>query len=1166
MQERILGKSMVDILGDIEIPEENIENDFIEDEENLNESTEEDVDLEVVDYTEEDYNADTLDDESILYILGIEPEDDASEFVKYADIISQYKDLRRKHPTYSIWLKGDYGVYVVGKIVDESTDLVVVDEEAEEDSEESALETVSEDIYSYSFPEELTEDDIRAAEKYFGLKFLDTDEEDVLLQGSKEALKEFGEKWLGGYELHPDYLYKESDDINEDFEEEEVDSLLTEDLKKVFDDYYTNVFNDVSDLVNVLSADPTFKLKDTPEQMVMGTYGKWLVNKIYKGNVVEMADLTNPLSDLSKDAKETLTNYNIIKNKLPREESQYKDIFKFKTLQELKDFVKSHEEIITSGMSDWQKKARDFGKEAQFLGSTENFEVYSPSTWEASKFLRDRLGHDNAEWCTGQASSPHYFNSYTSDDGKLFIFLHKKNTSRPNNKYQLCLKYGEFREFKNANNNEYRGATNNSRGFEGFLTDNPELIKLINQSIPEIKNSDGFKFISSIEDIMEKQEVEISISLFNKIISKNIILSNCKELTLTSDNTNSYSLDSTTKYLPTIKKLIVKGVNLKNCDISSSNLSVSFNNLANISVNNLKIDGTFNLPTVEEIRFENCQISSNVFNKAQLFAGNTNLKKLSFVGCSTDGELHIPVAMFAGDRSLEEIDMPFNITQILPAAFKGCDNLKKVYIGTAKVQITQDNRDLLKGKIKVKKSMLTAEEPKNESLTLEEALDPSIPAELKPFILYDMNKTIGSMSRDGYSHGNGYFWFKNKPIPATAVKATPLNSIPSANSKIFKDETSMVVILYPVEKWWEARDGGEYTLVTGNKTYAVFFKEGRDRQIFSKDIDSDYVTSAYSPRYRYSGYKYPDAEIAKENRAADYWYGKLIYLSDKRPELIEVAKTTEAKAYVLTFDEESLVNISSARKREREKLPFNYYRDKELALMKKQHRDREDIFNEIKGAITDLSGYRVVSVSSKVIQNILNKPLEKILENMKTDMTTLKTNLISALTTYTDSILSGNGVDLSSGIEGMNNTFIDKANDLFTLYNEFIKTLNTHLPTYVELTDKQNKETILSEDDDFKLYTARENLSRYLGNNFNLDGSYNAADIERTIISKLSPYYTEIKDSLDRGLGNSFISTSRSDSLPKMLILINNIKYLNNVISLIKYDSIDVDVDTSEEN
>lgn len=849
MQERILGKSMVDILGDIEIPEENIENDFIEDEENLNESTEEeDVDLEVVEYSEDEYNADTLDDESILYILGIEPEDDASEFVKYADVISQYKALRKKHPRYSICLKGDYGVYVFGIVIDESTDLVVVDEESE--IYPGGEGTVFEDIYSYSFPEELTENDIRAAEKYFGLKFLDTNEEGVLLKGSKEALKEFGEKWLGGYELHPDYLYKENDDINEDFKEEEVDSLLTEDLKKVFDDYYTDVFKDVGELISVLSADPTFKLQDTPEQMVMGTYGKWLVNKIYKGNVVEMAELTNPLSDLSKDTKETLTNYNIIKNKLPREESQYKDIFKFKTLQELKDFVKSHDEILTSGMSDWQKKARDFGKEAQFLGSTENFEVYSPSTWEASKFLRDRLGHSDAAWCTGRPDSDYHFKDYTSScDGKLFIFLHKTNTSRPDNKYQLALRRGEFREFENGSNRTYKGATTNQNGFEQFLTDNPELIKLINKSIPEIKNTAVFKFISSIESIMEKQEVEIDISFFNTIISNNVILSKCKELTITSDNNNSYSFDSTTKYLPNIRKLIVKGVNINSCDIDSSNLSVAFNNLANISVNNLKIDGAFNLPTVEEIRFENCRLSSNVFNTAQLFAGNTNLKKLSFVGCSAEGELHIPVAMFAGDRSLEEIDMPFNITQILPAAFKGCDNLKKVYIGTAKVQITQDNRDLLKGKIKVKKSMLTTEEPKNESLTLKEALDPSIPAELKPFILYDINKTRGSMSSDDYRHGDGYFWFKGKSIPVTSIKATPLNSIPSANSKVFKDENSMVVILYPVQKWWERNSENEYTLATGGNTYAVFFEEGRERRIFSKNDNTNYISREYSPRY-----------------------------------------------------------------------------------------------------------------------------------------------------------------------------------------------------------------------------------------------------------------------------------------------------------------------------
>ena len=63
-------------------------------------------------------------EEEIFDILGIEPEN----YENSKHLLPQFRKLARKWDENNIWLRGDLGHYINGKIVDETEDLIVVDE------------------------------------------------------------------------------------------------------------------------------------------------------------------------------------------------------------------------------------------------------------------------------------------------------------------------------------------------------------------------------------------------------------------------------------------------------------------------------------------------------------------------------------------------------------------------------------------------------------------------------------------------------------------------------------------------------------------------------------------------------------------------------------------------------------------------------------------------------------------------------------------------------------------------------------------------------------------------------------------------------------------------------------------------------------------------------
>lgn len=63
-----------------------------------------------------------MTEKQILELLGIEEENRST-----TELIDQFRKLNKLYPACSIWLKGDYGCYVSGCIVDSTKDLIVVE-------------------------------------------------------------------------------------------------------------------------------------------------------------------------------------------------------------------------------------------------------------------------------------------------------------------------------------------------------------------------------------------------------------------------------------------------------------------------------------------------------------------------------------------------------------------------------------------------------------------------------------------------------------------------------------------------------------------------------------------------------------------------------------------------------------------------------------------------------------------------------------------------------------------------------------------------------------------------------------------------------------------------------------------------------------------------------
>lgn len=228
---------------------------------------------------------------------------------------------------------------------------------------------------------------------------------------------------------------------------ESGEMVIVEDLNSIYDTYYKDKL-DRKTFDTILKIDPTYK------EGKMGKYGKWLLT-LYITYHVDVVDEAQEFKDQIKIFDD---------NKHKHEEAD-RDIGKIKSLEQLIELNHKYEAVDQK--TEFQLRAEG-QKGVEVIGSTPNWEVYCPTTYEASKYLRGQ----NAVWCTGRHNDDHFWKSYSSK-AYLIIFINKNNRD---DKYQ-----GAFSK-TNADCSEFRNAQNGWVDFVSFLVKNDELIPVLQNS------------------------------------------------------------------------------------------------------------------------------------------------------------------------------------------------------------------------------------------------------------------------------------------------------------------------------------------------------------------------------------------------------------------------------------------------------------------------------------------------------------------------------------------------------------------------------------------------------------------------------------------------------------------------------------------------------------
>lgn len=207
--------------------------------------------------------------------------------------------------------------------------------------------------------------------------------------------------------------------------------LLQEDIAAV-KKYYPNIPEDT--FMELISLDPTYTGKDS-----VGKYGKWLLNLFNRGKISEKD---------SEKIPTLLNQFTTYKNRI-----QNRDLNSYKTLDELAEILSSVVDdmstLTPSQKTKFLKRIKsgkvkiDKSDDYEIVLDTPNFIVYVPNTHEASM----KLGK-GTKWCTAHENPEHY-NSYTEDNGKLYIIKNKKTGER----WQYSDLNGEFLDEDDAHFN-----------------------------------------------------------------------------------------------------------------------------------------------------------------------------------------------------------------------------------------------------------------------------------------------------------------------------------------------------------------------------------------------------------------------------------------------------------------------------------------------------------------------------------------------------------------------------------------------------------------------------------------------------------------------------------------------------------------------------------------
>ena len=224
--------------------------------------------------------------------------------------------------------------------------------------------------------------------------------------------------------------------------------------------------NNLSDeeFKQIMSYDPIISQINNLDDVTMAStnesFSRWLLKMFKNGSLqnAEPEQVRKLLSDFERAKKR--------RNLLPNN-----DINSYKKIDDLQNALSNIDNNLTTNQKnkDARKAQNVIKKEltpgmylnggAELLYTNDNWEVWTPHTYEGSKALRH-----GAVWCTG-GDTPNFYNSYT-EDGQLYIIINKNDK---NEKYQLFV---PFANQYSDHQREFRDKDNESLKFREFIHNN----------------------------------------------------------------------------------------------------------------------------------------------------------------------------------------------------------------------------------------------------------------------------------------------------------------------------------------------------------------------------------------------------------------------------------------------------------------------------------------------------------------------------------------------------------------------------------------------------------------------------------------------------------------------------------------------------------------------
>lgn len=238
--------------------------------------------------------------------------------------------------------------------------------------------------------------------------------------------------------------------------------LLDESLLDVRQKNASNLSDE--EFKQLMSYDPIISQIDNLDDATMAStnesFSRWLL-KMFKNGSLQNAE--------PEQVRKLLQDFEIAKkrrNLLPNN-----DINSYKKIDDLKDALDNAHRNLTINQKnkDARKAQSTFNQKlkpgiylnggAELLYTNDNWEVWTPHSYEGSKALRH-----GACWCTG-GDTPSFYNSYTND-GQLYIIINKNDK---NEKYQLFV---PFANQYTDHQKEFRDKDNESLKFREFVHNN----------------------------------------------------------------------------------------------------------------------------------------------------------------------------------------------------------------------------------------------------------------------------------------------------------------------------------------------------------------------------------------------------------------------------------------------------------------------------------------------------------------------------------------------------------------------------------------------------------------------------------------------------------------------------------------------------------------------